>query len=318
MKTFISVFVFTPFILTFIGSHAQNEQQEINDFPILKGPYLGQKPPGMKPEIFAPGIVSRIDYFEHSSIYLTPKMDEMYWIADSSSAKDRKVFYIKMENGNWTLPKSADFCEHYSNSNLSFSEDGSRLYFTSRIPMNKANDSIDIWKQVKDPDIWYVNRTKSGWSEPINLSKIINTDESQALGIILKNGTVYYSDYNNIFRSELKNDVYQKPEKLEYPINTDEFDLAPFVSDDESYMIFESMRQGGFGGADLYVSFKGKDGEWMNPINLGPNINSGGHERSPYVSPDKKFLFFWRVTDGSDIYWVSAKIIEELKPGYFK
>jgi hypothetical protein len=29
-----------------------------NDFPKLTGPYLGQKPPGMKPEIFAPGIVS--------------------------------------------------------------------------------------------------------------------------------------------------------------------------------------------------------------------------------------------------------------------
>ena len=28
------------------------------DFPILKGPYLGQKPPGTMPEVFAPGIIS--------------------------------------------------------------------------------------------------------------------------------------------------------------------------------------------------------------------------------------------------------------------
>jgi hypothetical protein len=26
--------------------------------PVLKGPYLGQKPPGRTPEVFAPGIVS--------------------------------------------------------------------------------------------------------------------------------------------------------------------------------------------------------------------------------------------------------------------
>ena len=29
-----------------------------SDFTILKGPYLGQRPPGMTPEIFAPGIIS--------------------------------------------------------------------------------------------------------------------------------------------------------------------------------------------------------------------------------------------------------------------
>ena len=28
------------------------------DFPKPTGPYLGQKPPGMTPEIFAPGIIS--------------------------------------------------------------------------------------------------------------------------------------------------------------------------------------------------------------------------------------------------------------------
>jgi hypothetical protein len=36
------------------------------DFPVLKGPYLGQKPPGMIPEIFAPGIVSIPDVTEWS------------------------------------------------------------------------------------------------------------------------------------------------------------------------------------------------------------------------------------------------------------
>lgn len=38
------------------------------------------------------------------------------------------------------------------------------------------------------------------------------------------------------------------------------------------------MRNGGFGGANLYVAFKGKDSEWMNPINLAKKINSDGHE----------------------------------------
>ena len=36
-----------------MGIHAQQE-----NFPVLKGPYLGQKPPGLTPEIFAPEIIS--------------------------------------------------------------------------------------------------------------------------------------------------------------------------------------------------------------------------------------------------------------------
>jgi len=34
---------------------ASNSLAQQGDFPILKGPYLGQKAPGMTPEIFAPG-----------------------------------------------------------------------------------------------------------------------------------------------------------------------------------------------------------------------------------------------------------------------
>ena len=33
-------------------------QEKKPEFPVVKGPYLGQKPPGMVPQIFAPGIIS--------------------------------------------------------------------------------------------------------------------------------------------------------------------------------------------------------------------------------------------------------------------
>jgi hypothetical protein len=49
-------------LLTFLlvcNGHAQQ-----SDFPHLKGPYLGQKPPGMTPEVFAPGIVSSKEFVD--------------------------------------------------------------------------------------------------------------------------------------------------------------------------------------------------------------------------------------------------------------
>ena len=37
-------------------------QTDKEDHPVLQGPYLGQKPPGMTPKIFAPGIVSTAEF----------------------------------------------------------------------------------------------------------------------------------------------------------------------------------------------------------------------------------------------------------------
>lgn len=56
-------------------------------------------------------------------------------------------------------------------------------------------------------------------------------------------------------------------------------------------------------------------GSWTMPVNLGKNINTENREFSPSVSPDGKYLFFVRDFGGEkgDIYWVDAKIIEELK-----
>ncbi|MCD4730065.1 MAG: hypothetical protein K8R74_05670, partial [Bacteroidales bacterium] len=62
MKPNLIIIAVIMSILPFLGCNAQNEKKEA-DFLVLTGPYLGQKPPGMKPEIFAPGVISR-DGFE--------------------------------------------------------------------------------------------------------------------------------------------------------------------------------------------------------------------------------------------------------------
>ena len=101
-------------------------------------------------------------------------------------------------------------------------------------------------------------------------------------------------------------------------INTehDEYDL--FIAPDESYLIFSSDRPGGFGNVDLYISYKKGDGTWTEPKNMGRNINSGGAV-FPSVTDDGRFLFFQSRRGGNgDIYWVDAKIIEELKPDKFE
>ncbi len=96
---------------------------------------------------------------------------------------------------------------------------------------------------------------------------------------------------------------------------------------DGKFIVFVSGDQAdGYGAFDLYVSFKNDDDSWTTPKNLGDRINTPANEHFPAFSPDGQYLFF--VSDrispeaekkpnspmngSSDIYWVSAKIIEEL------
>jgi hypothetical protein len=47
------------------------------EFSILKGPYLGQKPPGLTPELFAPGIIS--SGMNEAFLVFAPDYNEIYY-----------------------------------------------------------------------------------------------------------------------------------------------------------------------------------------------------------------------------------------------
>ena len=55
--------------------------------------------------------------------------------------------------------------------------------------------------------------------------------------------------------------------------------------------------------------------EWSGPINMGNKINTNKYERFPSVSSDGKYFFFVRNVPETfgDIFWVDAKIIQDLE-----
>ena len=120
----------------------------------------------------------------------------------------------------------------------------------------------------------------------------------------------------DIYFAKFENGHYLEPVKLGNEINSEFFELDPFIAPDESWLIFQSNRNGGFGKMDLYISFKDKvNNRWIDAINMGRVINSESAEYTGRLSLDKKYFFLMR--DGS-IYWVNAKIIDDLKPEYLK
>jgi Tol biopolymer transport system component len=72
------------------------------------------------------------------------------------------------------------------------------------------------------------------------------------------------------------------------------------------------------GKGDLYISFRFADGSWSRAFNAAV-LNTSEADWCATVSPDGKYLFFTRNGTGNgDIYWVDAKIIDELRPKEWK
>jgi hypothetical protein len=128
---------------------------------------------------------------------------------------------------------------------------------------------------------------------------------------LTKNETLFTTVFDDKYEAsigfyEKMNGQYEKVEILGEEINKPNcFDAHPNIALDESFIIFDSKRPEGDG---LYISFKNKDGMWTPAQYMGKEYE--GASVSTF-SPDGRYLFFMK---HRDIYWVDAKIIEELKP----
>jgi hypothetical protein len=292
-----------------------------SDSAVLSGDYLGQPPPGATPEVFARGIVSTDD-LEHSSPYFTPDGNEVFWRASrrpGPANKEWLAFNLTMhrDNGRWSEPHRGPF-----DNQLVFSVDGHRAYFSSPPP---RTETAPAGQPIVD--VWCSERQGDGWSEPKCLNLVARYPElrSARLATTARNGTLYLEAYtpgplndSGIYRAELINGEYAKPELLPRSINLPPFlNWTPFIAPDESYLLFSSNRRDPEHDAgDLYLSRRLADGTWTEPISLGEPVNSHRQERFPLLSPDGKYLFFTRPTPGhdQDVYWVEAASIPTLRP----
>lgn len=277
------------------------------EFTDLKGDYLGQPLPGDTPLVFARGIVSDT-LLQHSAPTFSPDGNEVFWWSYYYGGEKTQYFHKTMRrvNNRWTKPEISPFLGEPF-----FSPDGKILCLTA---LDGAN---------------YVEKQKDGWSEPKSNGLVARFPEIKMVywPSITRNGTLYFNGHAEgfrfniaLYRSELKEGEYTKPELLPSHINIPGdgmLNQTTYIAPDESYLIycsrsFTPVDEKG----DLYICFRQPDGSWTDRIKLDDKINTKGMERFPSVSPDGKYFFFNRYVDSEydeDVYWVSANFIDRLR-----
>ena len=282
-------------------------------FPILKGPYLGMPEPGDKPEIFAPGIIST-DEREHGLPVFSPDGQEVFiciQYRERYGEGGQFLFHALRENNHWTDLHKPSFTTKYRNGGGTFSPNGKRFYFHTIRPIKEGDE------RNSSPHIWYVEKNKKNWGEPIYLGSTVNAEGFSGSPWITENGTLYFSaergtDNTDVYCSRQMDGRFLEPEKLPDPISTQHYDSLSYVAPDGSFIILYRIDfTGPVNVRDLLIFFKQPDGSWSEPKSLKISLGLKGSDLlQACVSPDGKYLF---LLDDMDIYWVKVSVIEDLR-----
>ena len=132
----------------------------------------------------------------------------------------------------------------------SISPDGKTLYFASYRPNGEGG--IDIYYSKLD--------SAGDWGKPVNMGYPVNTHLNERAPFMHPdNKTLYFASDGHpgvggydIFVSRKLDSIWQKPENLGYPINSQKDESGFIVSTDGHYAFFSSNAYKGYGGFDIF------------------------------------------------------------------
>ena len=283
----------------------------------LKGPYIGQAPPGGAPVLFAPGLFQDPGEY-HSPVVFSPDGTEAYWSPMPGHGPRNTTLMSEMVDGVWTDQRYVDFGLEGGATEVAFSPDGGTIYFISRQMLDEERGAYPL--EDAPERIWYATRTSEGFGQPHLVSVDFTNYPTHWQFSVAESGNLYFTSRAqapggsaDIYVAEYNGTTYSEPRPLGAGINSGINENCPFIAPDESYLLFTRHDQRNGYNPDLFLSHRKSDGSWTEARPLPPPINSEDTELYPVVTPDGKYLFFlsWREGAGR-IFWVEA---EDLRSG---
>ena len=252
-------------------------------------------------ELFAPGVIS--DANRQWRITFTPDGRTAYFAESEGffpATRKATIHVSRLVDGRWTEPTVAPFSGEHSDIDPFVTPDGRRLYFSSIRPVDGVVRG--------DIDLWYVDRTADGWSAPVRLGPEVNGPLDELYPSVSAAGELWFAvgpagpgaaaDWD-IHRAAPAGGGFA-PRQPVAAVNTDrpfdasnptaDWEFNPEISADGRTLVFCSLRPGGHGAGDLYVS-RLRDGAWSAPENLGPPVNTAADEYHPTLTRDGVLYF---------------------------
>lgn len=300
-------------------------------------PYLGQTPPGATPKLFAPGVVST-GLYERDFAVTSEGREIFFTVMGGFSV----ILRCRQVQGRWEGPEVAPFSGGpvVMDAEPALSADGNRLYFLSTRPTDGSAPRPGWVNQ----DLWFVERTATGWSEPRNVGEPVNSSDEEFYPSLTRQGTLYFTrgreqgKVSEVWRARWEGGRFLKAERLPEIINGVGPVFNACISPDERMLVFcAAGRKGNLGPSDYWIAFRKADDTWTESKNLGEPFNGPGLQAiSPSFSSDGKYFFFAsnrrlatptgprtyagiqkeRTQPGNgnaDLWWVEAKVLEALR-----
>ena len=187
--------------------------------------------------------------------FLSQKGDELFFTVCGLDRKTRScdLYRVTRERRDavWAHPLPLNVNGPNWESQPCLSLDGNELFFASRRSGNA--------------DLYHCFRNEDGyWSEPENLGSVVNTKGTEMAPFIHPDGkTLYFSSDTHMGMGGYDLFVSRRNEQGEwsepvYPINTPGDEINFIVAADGHTALISSIREGGYGGYDIY-SFQLKE-----------------------------------------------------------
>ena len=215
---------------------------------------------------------------------------------NTGGAEDHQdIYYSKLKNGKWSpaVNMGKPLNDQHPNGICSVAPDGN-----SALLINEYIDGGSM-----KPGASLSQKTGNGWSFPeqleiedfYNFSAYVDyflSSDNKALLLSVQRRHGFGDQ--DLYVSFFEKGKWTSPVNLGPTINTPGADFAPFLAADGKTLYFASEGHRGFGGSDIYLS-KRLDNTWSNwtrPLNLGPAVNSKGHDAYYSISSRGDYAFF--------------------------